>query len=175
MPRSNAVGGCRVSKRRGNRAETSGLAARDDKHGCLAADDRRAGKKCIEYFRGRGRIASTGIFVDRIRLSRQQRFIGVRVAAFQHDPICGDEVTGPQLDHVAGHELLDRNGGDDTVSADVRTHRNRALQRFGSAFRPVLLEYVERDREHDDGENDRETAEIPGRARYRRRHQQDCD
>ena len=96
-------------------------------------------------------------------------------AAFQHDPVRRNEVSGSELDHVAGHQPVDRDGDDGAVAADVRMHRDGALQCLGGAFGPVLLNEVECDRENDDGDDDAEAGEVPRRARDRGGDQQDRD
>jgi hypothetical protein len=163
------------AKCRCNSAEASRLAGCDHQHDRFAADDRSPSKQRIECFRRRGRIAGTGILVGRIGLPGHQGFIGVGIAAFQHDPIGRNEVSRSELDHVARHQLIDRYGGDDVIAANVGMHRDGPFQCLGGAFGPMLLKQIEPDRENDHRDNDAKAAEIPGRSRDGRGDEQDCD
>ena len=55
----------------------------------------------------RPRRRRVGVLVDRQRLAGEHRLVALQAADLEQPDVRGDDVTQPQLDHVAGHQVRD--------------------------------------------------------------------
>ena len=112
------------------------------------------------------------VLIDGHRFARQCRFVDSKRRRFKQPDVGGDDVSGLEGHHVAGHEF----GGRDDLMPSVPDHDGLGdrhfLERAERLFGTILLSEADDGVQHDDDEYDRRVGQVAHHTRnYGRRRQ----
>jgi hypothetical protein len=150
-------------------ASELGYGAGDDNDGLArSGDDRRAHEHEVARVQWR-RVRIHGVRHPRHRLalSGQGRVVHGELVGLDDPGVGGDRVAGFEHQHVAGHELHDRDLAPFAVAHDPAHVGHQGTQRFRGAFGGVLLREPDdrvEDDDAQDGERQLAIADIARRA-----------
>ena len=109
---------------------------------------------------GSGKIAR--LFLDRIRLAGEHRLVHETIARTQQAAIAGDDITGDEVHHVTGDQLVEGNLTANSIAEHLCLEFNGAAQRIDGRLGPALLHDIKRYAQKDDDNDNNEARDLAG-------------
>src|SRR6185312_6917507 len=109
---------------------------------------------------GSGKIAR--LLLDRIGFAGEHRLVHETIARTQQPAIAGDDVTGDEVHHVTGNQLVEGNLKANSIAQHLRLESNGAAQRIDGRLGAALLHDIKRYAQKDDDEDNNEAGNLAG-------------